>query len=360
VNTLVDPERLGEWIASVLCRYGVQTSHAQSTARVLVAADVQGIDSHGIARLPAYLGRLGAGATATEGEPRVVTSSDATALVDGGNLMGHPIAEFAMDEAIERARSCGVGWVAVRNSNHFGIAGYYARLAADLGLIGLTGTNAGPRVAPAGANEPFLGTNPFAVAVPTSRPPALVVDMATSAVATGKLELAMRDGRSIPEGWGVDRHGHPTTDATALGSGGWLLPLGSFRHLSSHKGFALGLLVEVFSGLLAGGPYGPGVQNLVFTSGDRPARVGHFLAAVDPARFGDARSFTDAVSAMLDDLHGLAPSDPELPVTTPGEPEWRCERERRRNGIPLGGEVLKSLTRIAGNLSLEFPSGSVT
>ncbi|WP_162830010.1 Ldh family oxidoreductase [Amycolatopsis palatopharyngis] len=358
MTTLVDPERLGNWVAAVLQRHGVQASHAQSTARVLVAADVQGIDSHGIARLPAYLGRLGSGATATEGQPCVVASSGATALVDGGNLMGHPVAEFAMAEAIARARSCGVGWVAVRNSNHFGIAGFYARLATDLGLIGLAGTNAGPRVAPAGANEPFLGTNPFAVAVPTSSPPAMVVDMATSAVATGKLELAARDGKPIPEGWGVDRDGHATTDAAALASGGWLLPLGSFRQLSSHKGFALGLLVEVFSGLLGGGPYGPGVQNLVFTAGDRPARVGHFLAAIDPARFGDAHSFTDAVSSLLADLHGLTPSDPETPVMTPGEPEWRCELERRRDGIPLGGEVLNSLTRIGEELALEFPSSA--
>lgn len=250
----IHASELERWLVAVLGRAGVRPAHADSVARVLVAADVQGIDSHGVSRLPSYLGRVRSGATATAGEPRLLRGDGATALVDGENLMGHPVSEFAMTAAIDRARAQGAGWVVVRNSNHFGIAGYYARLAAEQGLVGISGTNAGPRVAPAGADRPFLGTNPFAVAVPTDEPPMLVVDMATSAVATGKLEIASREGQPIPEGWGVDRAGETTTDPAALADGGWLLPLGSFPQLSSHKGFALDLVVEVFSGLLGGAP----------------------------------------------------------------------------------------------------------
>ncbi len=163
----------------------------------------------------------------------------------------------------------------MRNSNHSGIAGSYARLAAEQGLIGLSVHQRRSSVASAGANQPFLGANPLAVAAPTAEPSMLLIDMATSAVATGKLEIAARVGAPIPPGWGVDRHGAGTSDPAALADGGWLLPLGGFPHLSSHTGFALSPMVEVFAGLLGGGPYGPGVQNLVFTRGDEPARVGH-------------------------------------------------------------------------------------
>jgi LDH2 family malate/lactate/ureidoglycolate dehydrogenase len=356
-GTVVDATRLRDWVAAVLGRYGVQGAHASTAADVLVAADLQGIDSHGVARLPAYLRRLQSGATATEGEPQVSRSGEATASVDGRNLMGPAVAELAMSEAIELCRTAGAGMVAVRNSNHFGIAGYYARMAVSEGLIGYTCTNAGPRVAPTGANQPFFGTNPFAVAVPTSGTLPVVVDMATSAVATGKLELATRAGTRIPEGWGVDGGGAATTDPRALAAGGWLLPLGSFPHLSSHKGFALALLVDVFSGILAGGPYAYGVQNLMFTEAGGPSRVGHFMMALDPGRFGDRDVFRDKVAAMVEDLHALPTSDTAAPLMTPGEPEWRCEQRRRVEGIPLHGSVWDSLRAVADDLGLALEAG---
>lgn len=352
----VEATGLTTWVAAVLRSLEVQPAHAASAARVLVAADLQGTDSHGVARLPAYVERLRRGTMAVDGQPQVVSDRGATALIDGGNLMGHAVAELGMTEAVARARVHGVGWVAVRGSNHFGIAGYYARLAAEDGFVGLCGTNAGARVAPAGASRPFLGTNPFAFAAPTARPPVLVVDMATSAVATGKLELALRSGQAVPEGWVVDAAGRHTTDPQSLAHGGWLLPLGSFAHLSAHKGYALGLVVEVLSALLAGGPYGPGVGNLVFTAGEGPARVGHFFGAIDPARFGSAHAFAATVASLMDDLRALPATDPRQPVRTPGEPEWRCEQERRAHGIPLAGTVRRALSRTADDLSVPLPA----
>lgn len=346
---------LAGWTRQVLQACGARPGHARTTADALVAADLCGIDSHGVARLPAYVKRLRTGATATTGEPHVVVSGAVAATVHGSNLLGPVVARYAMDQAIERARSLGVGMVAVRESNHFGIAGHYARMALDKGMVGVASTNAGPRVSPTGAARPFLGTNPLSVAVPSAEP-ALVVDMATSAVATGKLELARRAGAVIPEGWGVDASGRDTCDPMSLEGGGWLLPLGSFGHLSSHKGFALGLLVEVFAGVLGGGPYGPGVQNLVFTAANGPARVGHFFAAVDPACFGEPRAFTSSVSQLLSDLRALPPSDPAAPVVTPGEPELRCEQRRRREGIPLTHAVLESLQALADDLDVARPA----
>jgi LDH2 family malate/lactate/ureidoglycolate dehydrogenase len=341
-----DHDQLRTWVAALLERLGVPAHHAASTARVLVSADLQGIDSHGVARLPAYVAMLRRGAMASVGEPEVIAGERGTALIDAHNILGHPASEFAMAQAIERAREYGVGWVVVRNSNHHGIAGYYARHAAEAGFVGLSGTNAGARVAPAGGTQPFLGTNPFACAAPTLEPPLFVLDMATSAVSTGKFELALREGREVPEGWGVGPSGGNTRDPNDLARGGWLLPLGSFPWMSNHKGYGLGLMVEILTAMLAGGPYGPGVQNLVFTSGTNPPRVSHFFAAIDPGQFGDRDAFAASVSALLADLRALPAEDDRRPVMTPGEPEWRHERERRGSGVPLLGPVVEALDEL--------------
>jgi LDH2 family malate/lactate/ureidoglycolate dehydrogenase len=350
-----DDAMLSSWVRAVLEGLGVRPEHAESTARVLLAADLQGIDSHGVARFPAYVDMLDRGAMAIEGDPELVRDEHGTALVDANNILGHPASEFAMREAIDRADRFGVGWVAVCNSNHHGIAGYYARLAAEAGMIGLSGTNAGARVAPAGANRPFLGTNPFACAAPTSEPPMFVLDMATSAVSTGKFEIAQREGRDVPEGWGVGPEGAHTRDPNELAKGGWLLPLGSFPWLSGHKGSGLGVMVEILTAILAGGPYGPGVQNLVFTSATTPPRVSHFFAAVDPGRFGGREAFAASVTALLDDVRSLPAVDPEVPVMTPGEPEWRHERERRAQGVPLIDPVVAALSDVGRRYGPPFP-----
>jgi LDH2 family malate/lactate/ureidoglycolate dehydrogenase len=350
-----DHAALAAWLRELLEELGVPPGHASSTTRVLLSADLQGIDSHGVARVPAYVDMLVRGAMAVDGAPEVVAGEHGTALVDAHNILGHPASEFGMSEAIARAERFGVGWVAVCNSNHHGIAGYYARLAAEAGMIGLSGTNAGARVAPAGASRPFLGTNPFACAAPTSSPPMFVLDMATSAVSTGKFEIAQREGRDVPSGWGVGPEGTHTNDPNELARGGWLLPLGSFPWLSDHKGSGLAVMVEILTAILAGGPYGPGVQNLVFTSATTPPGVSHFFAALDPGRFGGREAFAASVTALLDDVRSLPPADPDVPVMTPGEPEWHHERDRRRHGIPLVGPVVDALTETGDAHGCRFP-----
>lgn len=347
-------EALVAWTEQLLVHVGVARGHAQSCARILGSADLRGIDSHGVARLPAYVAMIERGAVAVDAEPRVDRRDGATALVDAGNVLGHPASELAMNVAIELAGELGTGWVLARNSNHYGIAGHYAAMAAEKGFVGMTGTNAGARVAPAGAREPFFGTNPLAMAAPTDRPPIFLLDMATSAVSTGKFEIAAREGRAIPEGLGVDSDGVATRDPNQLAAGGWLLPLGSFPELSDHKGSGLALMVEVLSALLAGGLYGPNVQNLLFADSDKPPGVSHYFCAIDPARFGDPTVFTARVTAMLEALRELPPTDPERPVMTPGEPEWREEGRRREHGVPLIAPVVEALTVLGDRVGVGF------
>lgn len=352
------PDQLTAWTDALLRSLGVRPAHAAASARVLGAADLQGIDSHGVARLPAYAGMIERGAVSVTGEPRVALRDGATALIDAHNALGHGASERSMDLAIELAGEYGTGWVTTRNSNHYGIAGYYVKRAAEQGLIGLSGTNAGARVAPAGAAKPFFGTNPLAMAAPTRTPPMFVLDMATSAVSTGKFEIAARTGQPIVTGLGVDRQGRTTTDPSAIGSGGWMLPLGSTPEHSAHKGSGLALMVEILSALLAGGPYGPGVQNLLFASSDEPPGVSHFFLALDPARFGDPAAFTQRVTDMLSAVRDLPANDPDVPVMTPGEPEWREEQRRRTGGVPLVAPVVDALTALGAQHGVPFPTAT--
>jgi LDH2 family malate/lactate/ureidoglycolate dehydrogenase len=343
----VPADALAEWTTEVLGAVGVRPHHARDVARVLAYADLSGIDSHGIARLPAYVQALRAGVLATEGEP-TVAGDGAVALVDGHGLMGHPVSTLALGAAVQRARAHGVGWVNVRGSSHHGASGAYAFEAAGEGLVALVATNTGPIVAPTGAARPYLGTNPLALGMPVAGEEPLVFDMATSAVAGGKFEIALRTGRPVPLGWGVDAQGHPTTDPAAVYPGrGALLPLGSDRERSSHKGYGLGLLVELLTAVLAQGPTGPGVGNLTFRSGSGRPGVSHLVVVLDPSRLGDPEEVRGGAARLLAGLRALAPVDPELPVRTPGQRAAAERVLRREHGIPLDAETHRALEALA-------------
>jgi LDH2 family malate/lactate/ureidoglycolate dehydrogenase/isocitrate/isopropylmalate dehydrogenase len=340
----VPADVLGSWTVDVLEAVGVRPAHARDVARVLAYADLSGIDSHGIARLPAYVGAIGNGVIAVDGEPTVHSDGGAVALVDGHHLLGHPVTTLALAEAIARARRFGVGWVNVRGSSHHGASGSYVHDAAVQGLVGLAATNTGPIVAPTGAARPYLGTNPLALGMPVAGEEPMVFDMATSAVAGGKFEIALRAGKPVPLGWGLDAEGRHTTDPTAVYPGkGALLPLGSHRERSSHKGYGLGLLVELLTAVLSGGPTGPGVGNLTFRSGARPPDTSHLVVVLDPARLGDAGRIQAETQRLLSELRAMDPLDGELPVRTPGQ-RSAAERSRRRaEGVPLDAETHRAL-----------------
>ncbi|MCZ2861150.1 Ldh family oxidoreductase [Blastococcus sp. VKM Ac-2987] len=347
----VPAAELEAWTVEVLESVGVRPRYAREVAHVLGYADLSGIDSHGIARLPAYVTMIGNGSIAADGEPTVHSDGGAVALVDGHGLLGHPVTEVALTEAVERARRSGVGWVNVRRSSHHGASGSYAYDAARQGLVCLVATNTGPVVAPAGAYRPYLGTNPLALGMPVAGEEPMVFDMATSAVAGGKFEIALRTGRSVPLGWGLTADGRDTTDPAAVYPGkGALLPLGSDRERSSHKGYGLGLLVELLTAVLAGGPFGPGVGNLTFRSGARPPDTSHLVVVLDPARLGEPAAMQDRTAQLLTELRGLAPVDEGVAVRTPGQRSAAERALRRERGVPLDAGTHAALQELADRL----------
>jgi LDH2 family malate/lactate/ureidoglycolate dehydrogenase/isocitrate/isopropylmalate dehydrogenase len=344
----VPADVLESWSVEVLEAVGVRSAHARDTARVLAYADLSGIDSHGIARLPAYVGALATGVITVDGEPTVHSDGGAVALVDGHGLLGHPVTTVALTEAVDRARRYGVGWVNVRCSSHHGASGAYVYEAAQQGLVALAATNTGAIVAPTGAFRPYLGTNPLALGMPVAGEEPMVFDMATSAVAGGKFEIALRAGKPVPLGWGLDSQGRPTTDPTVVYPvKGALLPLGSDRERSSHKGYGLGLLVELLTAVLAGGPTGPGVGNLTFRSGDRPPDTSHLVVVLDPARLGDAAGMRTGAHRLLAGLRALSPVDQEAPVRTPGQRSAAERARRRAEGVPLDAATHRALLALA-------------
>jgi len=271
----------------VLKKLGVPAEDARITTDVLVVADLRGIESHGVARLGRYVAGLKEGFMRPTDQTRVLKETKATALIDGGQSLGQVVGKRGMDLAIKKARDTAVGVVAVRNSNHYGIAGYYSLMALEHNLIGISTTNAGPLVVPTFGRTSILGTNPISLAAPALKEKAFVLDMATSTVPRGKVEVYNRLGKPMPHGWAVDETGRSSTDPkrvlTALANrlGGGLLPLGGEgEDLGGHKGYGLALMVDVLSGVLSGAA--TGLQ--VYADEKRP-NVGHFFMALDPAAF---------------------------------------------------------------------------
>lgn len=350
MNDVIFPaQKLQRFVRDVLVAAGANLEAADSAGRVLVAADLRGHESHGVARLPAYVAQLEAGTVDGQARPIIVTESGSTALIDARNGLGHLAGEMAMDHAVDLARQHGSAVVAVTESNHYGIAAHYVERAADAGMIAISTTNTGASVAAAGSSQPFFGTNPLAIAAPALEEPHLVFDMATSVVAGGKFEVAIRKGESIPEGWGIDAEGRHTTDpGQVFGAGGVLLPLGSRRELSAHKGFGLGMLVEVLSAVLAGGPVGPGVGNLTYASSGIPSRVSASFIAIAPDAFGGEVALRERVTALRSALTALSALDPEDPVRTPGARSHRLRTERERDGVPIPRFVADSLLAVSG------------
>src|ERR1700710_612298 len=268
---------------NIFTAIGCSREHALLAADVLIKSDLRGIDSHGVARLTGYVRLWEKKRINTNPNIQIVHETPTTATGDGDSGLGLVVAPYAMRVAIEKAEKYGSGWVAVRNSNHFGIAGYHALMAVEQDMIGYALTNASPLVAPTFSNERMLGTNPICYAFPAGKYPPVVVDMATSAAANGKLEIAQRSSKQVPEGWIQDKTGNYTTDPHALKNGGSLLPLGGDKEHGSHKGFGLSATVDILSAVLSGANYGPWVPPFVAFL-DPPndpvgQGIGHFLGA---------------------------------------------------------------------------------
>lgn len=349
---LIRHTRLGEFITEALAALGMPRHIVEPTARLMVQTDLRGVDSHGIGMLPRYVEWIREGFIEPAAEPKTVRDDLAIALLDGQKGLGHYPSLLAMELAISKARTFGVGVVAVRNSGHFGAAANYSMLALAHDMIGLATTNS-PYVAmvPTFGRAPALSTNPISIAAPAGTQTPFVLDMATTTVAIGKLRLASRSGQPILEGWAVDAAGRPTTDPNVALAHRLLSPLGGSRALGGHKGYGLGVMVDILSGVLSGAVHG----NLFFRSDMRKQKlhnVGHCFAAIDPARFRPLEEFKADMDDMLRALKETPKAEGEERIYTAGEPEAECERQRLVEGIPLAPALVAEVNQIAGALGV--------
>ena len=354
---LITESVLRNFTMNIFLAMGCSAEHAALATDVLLLADLRGIDSHGVARLTGYVRLWEKQRINATPDIQIVHETPTTATIDGDAGLGLVVAPFAMKVAIEKAEKYGSGWVSVRNSNHFGIAGYHALMAVEKDMIGFAMTNASPLVAPTFSNERLLGTNPMCYAFPAGKYPPLIVDMATSAAANGKLEIAQRLNKQVPEGWIQDKQGNYTTDPHALKTGGSLLPLGSDKEHGSHKGFGLSATVDILSAVLSGANYGPWVPPFVAflepPSDPVGKGIGHFVGAMRVDGFRPVDEFKADMDNWISRFKSASTIDPNQKVIIPGEPELEAQTDRQRNGIPLVDVVAYELNELAGKLGVK-------
>ena len=349
---------LFDFAYSVFINMGSSGANARKATEVLLSADLRGIDSHGIARLVGYVRLWEAGRVDIDPIIKIVHETPSTAVVDGDKGLGLVVAPYAMQIAIDKAQKVGTGWVSVKNSNHFGIAGYHAMMALDYDMIGIAMTNASALVAPTFSIERMLGTNPIAVAIPAGDQLPYVADFATTTAANGKLEILQRKNADTPEGWVQDVDGNTSTDANILKKGGALLPLGSDREHGSHKGYALGGIVDIFSAVLSGASYGPWVPPFpayVPMPQNMPGEgLGHFFGAMRIDAFRPANEFKDHMDNWITRFRNATPAPGHEKVLIPGDPEREMELQRKAEGIPLHESVVADLRGLAERLKIDF------
>lgn len=351
-------QQLFNFTTTVFEKIGCSKEHAHTATKALLSADLRGIDSHGVARLSGYVRLWEAKRVNATPQIKIIHETPSTAVVDGDSGLGLVIAPFAMQIAIEKARQVGTGWVSVQNSNHFGIAAHHAMMALEHDMIGMAMTNASPLVAPTFSIDKMLGTNPICVAAPAGVEPAFVADLATTTAANGKLEILQRKNVETPVGWVQDKEGNPTNDPHILKKGGALLPLGGDREHGSHKGYALGAIVDIFSGLLSGANYAPWVPPFpayVPMPAQQPGKgIGHFLGAMRIDAFRPANEFKKDMDHWIQGFRACKPIPGEEKVLVPGDPERDFEAIRMKEGIPLLNAVVSDLEQLAEKMQLNI------
>ncbi|WP_100012693.1 ureidoglycolate dehydrogenase [Lentibacillus sediminis] len=331
----VQADEVKNLVIGKLEQAGLKLDHAEKIADVLIHADLRGVSSHGVLRTEHYVNRLQQGGMNNDPNITVEKTGQVTAVVDGDNGFGHLIADKAMSTAIESAKENGVGMVTAMNSSHCGALSYFVNKAAEENLIGIAMTHTDKIVAPFGGKESFLGTNPIAYGVPAKKHRPFILDMATSAVALGKVLQYKEEGKEIPHGWGVDAQGNSTTDPAKVEA---LTPFGG------PKGYGLSLVVDIFSGLLAGAAFGPHV-NRMYDDLDQYRRLGHYFCVINPSFFTDKENFLQNMDQMIDELHQSSPAEGFDKVLVPGEIEQMNEERNKVDGIKIASTVYEYLTK---------------
>ncbi|XP_054011892.1 uncharacterized oxidoreductase YjmC [Hylaeus anthracinus] len=348
-RTVVPKEDVIRFVRECLCKVGVTTEDSQTVGHHLMTADYSGHFSHGMNRLRMYVEDIECKVTDVAAKPQVLTDFQAIALVNGHNGLGHVIGKFSMELAIEKAKKFGIGMVATRGSNHYGICGYYTMMAIEQGLIGFSCTNTSPLMAPTRSKAKGLGTNPLSLGMGGLDGDHFHLDMATTAVALGKIELALRKNESIPSGWALGTDGKVTTDAENAYKASLLMPLGGKEHTSGYKGYGLAAMVEILCGILSGSDFGPNIRD--WTVKEKPADLGQCFMAINPEAF--CYGSKDRLSKLLRQLRELPPAG-DKPVLVAGDPE-RAAKQRvdQEGGITYHPNQLKDSKELAEKLGIE-------
>ncbi|UVI32973.1 ureidoglycolate dehydrogenase [Paenibacillus spongiae] len=333
-ESIVDYETLTDLCIKKFMQLNVPADHARISAEVLVHANLRGVDSHGIMRMEHYINKITQGGIKPNPHITFQETGPVTALVDGDDGLGHVVAYKAMEEAIRLAQEKGVGMVGAVNSSHCGALSYFVQMAAEHNLIGIVMSNTDKAVVPFGGKAKFFGTNPMAFGFPARRNPSIILDMATSTVAFGKVFDYRLRNEPIPPNWGVDREGRSVTDPHQVES---------MLHFGGAKGFGLAMVVDIFSSILLGAAFGPHVSLMYGGDLSQPRKLGQYFCVVNPSFFTDLEGFLDQIDQMIDDIHAAPPAEGYTRVMVPGEPETRQEAKRREHGIPIPGECFAYL-----------------
>ena len=339
----VSADRLRDLAADIFARAGAPDTEARLVATTLVEADLRGMQSHGVLRIPVYTEKITAGGFKPGHAGAIVRQTPGTVLLDGEHGLGQVVTMHAMELAMQKARATGIGAAGVLNSNHFGEAAYYVLEAAKRGMIAIVATNGSPNMPALGGMTKMTGPLPFTAAVPTNGEP-FCIDAALGMTNRGKLIYLAQSGASIPLGWGVDKEGRPTEDPKRVLEGGWILPIGA------HKGFGITMFIEILSGVLTGASVGSQIRDLYNAPRDVPQGLGHFCIAIDPAAFMPLDSFKSRMDEMIGMVKAskLAPGVARMVI--PGEPETESKARRLRDGIPLSESLLTELNALARSL----------
>lgn len=345
-------KELKDYIIRYFSRWQVPTEDAAMAADVLLSADARGVDSHGMIRLNSYYGsRLRKGLINALSPMTIIKETPTTLAIDGNNGLGHPLGVKTMQRCIDKASTIGLAFATVRNSNHYGIAGYYAMMALPHDMIGVSFTNSGPLVAPTYGKKAMLGTNPIAVAVPALSQRPFVLDMATSIVPIGRVSVYQKEGKPIPEGWGVDDKGIITRDPSQVINGGALMPLGGPDIMRGYKGYGLALLVDIFAGVLAGSAFG---ENVYGSSSSSAAGVGHFFAAIKIDAFRELDAFKKDMDDLLTQLKNSPKAEGQERIFIHGEKEFENADRSAVEGISLSETTVNILKKTGLEDGIEF------
>jgi LDH2 family malate/lactate/ureidoglycolate dehydrogenase len=350
-TVLVSADVLRNFVRDVFVKLGVPADDAYISADVLVKADLRGIESHGVGRLSRYVDRIRTGLIEPVARISVVRETPSSILLDGGNGLGQVVSYQAMQRCIKKAKGAGTGWVAVRNSNHFGIAGYYAMMTLEHNMLGLCFTNSRPLAVPTYGRESIIGTNPISFAAPCNKEKPFVLDMATTVVPIGKIEVAQRKSIPLPLGWAVDNTGTPTTDPNKVLKGGGILPLGGRAEFSGYKGYGLSVMIDILCAVLTGANYLSLIERPVDGKATS-SNIGHFFGAISIDGFRNLDEFTETMDNLIGMLKNSAKEEGETRIFVAGEREFEKEEEHLTSGIPLYKKTFLNLKKIGDSVGI--------